>query len=403
MAIILLDNLSLPDTLSLFLAQRSKALRDILHSPEGSQSAQHPRLRRDSKASIRSLNKGRDEIGAVLAEAVKAVLDTVALARAVFDKRRGVESLIDEMQRLVQVGETVETPKVVGTINTRRTSHERRASRLASISIAVPKIAFSATGPPISSGQVLQNLPSAQILLRHLPTSITGFTPFIAPSTAPELDDKLSSWQASAIGLLREAVPGWLAAVHSVADVWKLRADLNALLADGELENDVKETLEQAWNGRVEQVWDERLKEAVELVETKTRAAGEEVRAKGAETGESDRDVPHGTAELTCRCPPRIVHLHGSALPACTRTCPYCVVHTLQRLPRESAEALGTAHASARLRSSRAGTVRQGATGGHQWSSKVVIRVICATDPGVFGTDGHSAAKSGGQYGPESR
>ena len=235
------------------------------------------------------MSKEREEISNVLAEAVKSLLETVSLVRAVFEKsnRRDGESLLEEMERLVQIGEPVPTSsKMRQDSGQRRTSHERRASRLASISIAMPRIPSSTTGPPVSSGQILQTLPSAQILLRYLPSSITAFTPFIAPTSASALNEKVAGWQRTAIGLLREAVPEWLASLHSVSDVWNLRHDLDVLLQDGELQSELKTALEQEWGRRIEAIWENKLDALIELVETKTREAGEEVRSRGSETGE---------------------------------------------------------------------------------------------------------------------
>lgn len=276
---ILLDNLSVPDALALFLSQRTKTLRDILHPESSAQT----RPRRDSRLSVRSINRERDEIGSVLGESVKSLLETDTLAREVFGKESKTESLIDELQRLVQVGEPLPSP--TRETGPKRTSHERRASRLASISISVPPISASPLGPPVSAPRVLYTLPSAQILLRHLPTAITGFTPFIAASPAPALNDSLRTWQGSSIDLLRESSPEWLGALNSVADIWHVRADLNALLQDGEVQSEIKRALEKEWGKRIEVVWEKRLEEVVRLAEDKTREAGEEVRTNGDENG----------------------------------------------------------------------------------------------------------------------
>lgn len=291
LAIILLDNLSVPDALALFLSQRIKTLRDILH-PESTRGS---RNRRDSRASIRSMSKERDEIESVLAESVKALLDTVTLVRAVFAKRNLGGSLLEELQRLVQVGETLPSP--VKELNPRRTSHERRASRLASISIQVAPIAPSPSGPPVSAPQVLQSLPSSQILLHHLPSTITSFTPFIAPSSPPDIEDKLTAWQSTTIGILRDAGPEWLATLHSVADVWHVRAKLASLLDEGSLQEDIKQALEEQWGKRIESIWQDKLDRFIVLAESKTRQAGETLKVKGSEAGEALRGSPGLTTD----------------------------------------------------------------------------------------------------------
>jgi hypothetical protein len=224
-------------------------------------------------------------------------LHTFELVREVFEKQGKTEkgeSLLEEMMRLVQKGEPA--PVVSQPTPMRRTSQQRRTSRMLSISLAVPRIDFSADGPPISTVQVLQSLPSAQILLRHLPTTITGFTPFIAPSTTPVLEDKLGEWQRSSIQLLREAVPGWLAGLHSIASVWQVRKVVVAVLDGDGLFADIRCALEDEWGARVREVWADKLDKLVEVAEAQIREAGEDIRQNGGELGKS----PLGSLLASC-------------------------------------------------------------------------------------------------------
>lgn len=299
----------------------------------------------------------------MLAEAVKSVLETVSLARAVFEKakRRDGESLLEELERLIQIGEPAPAASRKNQdLTQRRTSHERRASRLASISIAVPAIPSSLTGPPISSGQVLQTLPSAQILLRHLPSSITGFTPFIAPSSATALDERLSEWQKSSIALLREAVPELLSALHSVEDVWNLRHDLDALLKEGELEADIKKALEEEWGRRIEVVWENKLGTLIDLVEVRTRETGEEIRSKGGETGEPR--YPQ-ILKLTCRYKSGVVYLFRDAVPVRPHPRSHCHIYLFQHFCGQRAETRCSSNPVTRFGTRRSGDVRQRSSG----------------------------------------
>ena len=273
LAIVLLDNLALPDALDLFLHQRTRSLRDILQL---SHVSQYPRARRESIASIRSISKEREEISGMLKESVTSFLDTVSLVRAVFDKGSKSESMLGSMERLIQISENVSTHESA-TSTPQKSSHERRASRLASISTPLPTRTQSATSPPISAYQVLQGLPSAQILLRYLPGNITGFTPFIAPSSNPDVLGKLATWQTSSIGLLREAIPSWLGALHSVSDVWAVRTDLTRLLGDGSVEGEIKTALEDEWGARIQAVWGDKLASILSLAESKVSEAAKVV------------------------------------------------------------------------------------------------------------------------------
>jgi len=291
LAIILLDNLPLPDALALLLSQRTKTVRDILaNSPESSiptlrLSPVINRRRSNSRASATPMS--HEAIGAVLTEAIQCLLDTVTAATAVFDRRKRTlhgESLIEEMVRLIQVGDPASTPAPPQQ-SPMRTSHQRRTSRLASMSLPFPKVSLSAHGPPVSTRQILQSLPSSQILLRYLPSSITAFTPFITPSPPPPVPDKILAWRNSSTQLVRDSVPSWLAGLNSVTDIWHLRVSLESLLSDGDFEIDLRAALEAGWGARVKDVWSNKLEELVRSAEIRVREAGEQIRVNGEESG----------------------------------------------------------------------------------------------------------------------
>ncbi len=290
MSIILLENLPVPEAPALFLSQRAKTVRDILaHSPKTSTST--PRLspiinQRRGNSRALSTPMSREAIGTTLTQAVQCLLDTAAITSAVFDRRKRSpegDSLIGEMMRLVQVGVPVSAPPPVTPM--RRTSHQRRASRLASMSLPFPKIGISSTGLPVSTRQILQSLPSSQILLRHLPSSITAFTPFITPSPPPAVTEKIAAWRNSSTQLLRDAVPAWLAGLHSVIDIWHVRASLGSMLPNGDFENEIRAALEAEWGARVKDVWNDKLEALVRSSEERIRGAGEQIRLNGEELG----------------------------------------------------------------------------------------------------------------------
>ena len=186
--------------------------------------------------------------------------------------------------RLVQVGEPA--PKPLPTPSSRRTSQQRRATRLASISVSSPIINLSDSDPPVTTRSILQSLPSSQILLHHLPSAITSFTPFIAPSRPPAIAEKLDAWQSASVQLIRKAVPPWLAGLGSVTDIWHVRSALGNLLATGDFEGKIREALDDEWMTRVKDVWTYKLDALVKSAETQVREAGEQIRTGGAESGE---------------------------------------------------------------------------------------------------------------------
>jgi hypothetical protein len=137
---------------------------------------------------------------------------------------------------------------------------------------------------------VIQELPSSQILLRYLPTRVTAFTPFIAPSATPNLKEKLGQWQASAVEILRESVPAWLSGLQSVADVWKVRATLSDILGDEAFEEQISAALEAEWGARVQAIWTAKLHTLVTKAETALKDAGTKIRS-GQETTDNDPEA----------------------------------------------------------------------------------------------------------------
>lgn len=285
LAIILLDSLPLPDALDLLLSQRLKALRDILaHVPTSTKNnlrRKSSNSRLDNAASTREAAHQRQDIVKVISEAVRCLLGSVALVKGAFEPKRrgpGEESALAEAIRLVQAGE--EPQATLQPTPLRRASHQRRASRMASISLPLPpRINATSTGPPLSSPQIIQSLPSSQILLRYLPASVIEFTPFIAPSTPPSLAAKLGPWQASAVDTVRESAPAWLDGLHSVADVWAVRATLADMLGDEAFEEQISAALEAEWGARVQAIWTAKLNAIVTSAETSLNDAADRIRS----------------------------------------------------------------------------------------------------------------------------
>jgi hypothetical protein len=291
LAIMLLDNLPLNDILDLFLSQRTKAFNDtIAHETEDSRSSSHlstgTESRRRRASSVSKPTHLKTDVSKMLEDAVVALLETVSLSKAVFERKPRLnesESLIEEMARLIQVDDTVSVTPQIST--TPHTPH-RRASRLVTMALPRSVSSNSTKGPPISSTRVLQALPSSQILLHHLPQSISGFTPFITPSGPPLVNDKLQAWQSKTISLLQDAIPAGLAALTSVADVWAVRQTLRNRLESGAFEDKIREALEGQWAARIKDIWDDKLAVMVTVAEESVRQAGERIRDSIADIGE---------------------------------------------------------------------------------------------------------------------
>ena len=295
LAIILLDNVAVPDAMSVLLEQHTTALRSLLaHSttlPNGGRKRSNSKISRTDK----------EQITSTLRTAVQSLLATVASARAIFGKS-DTESLIERLIRLVQIDSAV--PTITAPAPLRRTSsntsatHHRRASRLVSISLP-PAKAGSVTGEgegekevaPISTTDIISALPSAQILLRHLPPAVLTYTPFLTPPSDAKVDEQLGKWTEAAIGVLQEATPRWLVDLTSAQAVWEVRIAMAALLhrdeeQKGELEQRIEETMEAQCVERVKGVWEADLGDLVQTAAKQVESGVLKITSEGTEAGE---------------------------------------------------------------------------------------------------------------------
>lgn len=291
LTIILLDNLPVPDALSLLLRQRDQALRRTL-SHEQTLSSE---TTEDSLQDTIPTSKGTST-SSILAGAIRCLLETSQAVQDVFEKRSGSsgdESVLEEMIRLVQRGEiNPPTMKPTPVRRTSSSSHTRRTSRLVSISLPFTDPSPSTTSepsPPVSTIRIIQSLPSAQILLRHLPPSITGFTPFITPPQRPDLPVVLSSWQEEGIQVLRDRTPALLGDLHTAQAVWTVRGTVADKLGEGELERRIGVALEDEWGARTRAVWRAALQGIVEATQKELETALAELSKKGGKGGMSTR------------------------------------------------------------------------------------------------------------------
>ena len=284
------------DALDLFLTQRTKRLHSILTHKATSAQAQSPAaptVTRPRSGSSPSLSTSRRPklsrhpsgtgVEHVLLQAVETMLETVRLVGEVFESRPNhTDTLLNEMIRLVQIGEPIGPAK---TVNSSSAINHRRSARLASFSSPLPVISPTGNGPPMSSPRVLQDLPSFQILLQHLPQTISGFTPFIAPSSIQSLPDILRQWTSSAIEMLRDLVPSWLRPLQSVRAIWATRATLHEILLSADLAQEIGSALEGQWSSRINEVWSEKLQHIVQIAKSVISAAVDEVMLRPADHG----------------------------------------------------------------------------------------------------------------------
>lgn len=127
----------------------------------------------------------------------------------------------------------------------------------------------------LTTPQVLQSLPSASLLLRFLPSSITGYTPYVssessgpAEGVSDETEEELKKWLDTALDALVTPARTWLGKLESARAVWAVRGSVVNGIASLEGTAEVKEMLERAieaaFAARVGEVWERRL-EIVEI------------------------------------------------------------------------------------------------------------------------------------------
>ncbi|KAH9898216.1 hypothetical protein C8Q73DRAFT_788419 [Cubamyces lactineus] len=197
----LLESRPLPETLSIYLAQRTKTLSTTLarNAPtpaNGDASKSKP----NGKAPHRPRKVVVREAKQRTLAALEVVSRTVYTARLVFaDPSETQSSMMKQALQFFQAPS--ETPSYL-------------PSEL-----------------QLSTQILLSTLPSSSQLLL-LPQSIRAYKPYVdgAPLTAPnlqaQLQDRVGGWLTKAIQELRDAMSDWVAPLESVREVWEVRSSL---------------------------------------------------------------------------------------------------------------------------------------------------------------------------------
>lgn len=196
-------------------------------------------------------------------------------------------------------------------------THQRRASRLASISAPFslpPPSSPSANGsfpaptaapdlpepPVISTPSLLLTLPSSPLLLRYLPPSVKSYTPFLSSSPLPPstLASQLATWLTTNTSLLQTAVEDLSASLPSVRAVWEVRDAVGKVLqgVDGLEEgerSEMRSVLEAAWERRAKEIWEEKLVGMGKKLGEGVRERVEVIKGGGKESdgGQSQADL----------------------------------------------------------------------------------------------------------------
>ncbi|KZT61526.1 hypothetical protein CALCODRAFT_364531 [Calocera cornea HHB12733] len=301
--ILLLDTLPLSDTLSLFLSQRSRALSVQLTNDT-------PILETEPDAEPSTPGLGiasqpvafrRVEIVQQVKNAASAALElisgTLGMVRDVFGAEDGqtmplIEEMMDNIQSADDGDGSALTPISPG-------------APLGSISMSIlsPLPRNESLKPLASKSQLttplmLRSFPSAQLLLRFLPSAIQSFKPYIDTSSPlnhlqpTALRQKTREWFNACITTLEEHSKRWMEVLDSIKEIWDVRKFVMDRIAKDEQfrEEDrrgLRAWIERSSKARATEVWKARLESLEEAAELELERATKLIRA-GAQDSQAD-------------------------------------------------------------------------------------------------------------------
>ncbi|KEP54956.1 Vps51/Vps67 protein [Rhizoctonia solani 123E] len=283
-AILLLDALSTARTRDLFLSQRSKTLASLLNPPlSTSRRPISPNRAQNRKATAALLSPAASP-RSILSPSTQLLKTPITPSAAnLKSERKAVREVIKIFRAVISlVGGTAATtqaiygahgllPAIIMDIQTDMTS-----SNIPSFASHAQFPVSSSIQPVVSTSrnlttpQILHSLPSSSLLLRFLPPSITGYTPYVSTDSdglgvtkAGETEGELDGWLSNALEALATPARNWLGKLESVRAVWTVRAAVikGTLSLEGALEtkNRLLGAVEAAFISRVSEIWESRL------------------------------------------------------------------------------------------------------------------------------------------------
>lgn len=291
-AILLLDALSTSRTRSLFLSQRNKTLAVLLNPPLSAPRrpiSPNRAQNRKATAALLSPSSPANSLPSPSIQLLKTpVPPSVANSKA---EKKAVREVVKTFRAVFSlIGGTLATARVIyGSegLLTQIISDIQADVTLPAVPLS-PSSAFHPHFPPpgtaqlstfpskrLTTPQVLQSLPSASLLLRFLPPTITKYTPYVSSeSSGPteggsdETEEELKKWLDMALDGLVVPARAWLGKLDSARAVWAVRGSVVTGIASLEGTKEVKERLERAVEAafavRVGEVLERRL-EIVEM------------------------------------------------------------------------------------------------------------------------------------------
>ncbi|CAE7226482.1 unnamed protein product [Rhizoctonia solani] len=283
-AILLLDALSTARTRDLFLSQRSKTLASLLSPPlSTSRRPISPNRAQNRKATAALLSPAASprSIPSPSTQLLKTPI--TPSAANLKTERKVVREAVKTFRAVISlVGGTVAaTQAIYGTdgllaqiimdIQTDAISRDNPSTASQSQSLIPSTIQpLVSVSRNLTTPQILYSLPSSSLLLRFLPPSITGYTPYVSTSSdgsdaikVEETEVELDGWLNKALDALATPARNWLSKLESVRAVWAVRAAVvkGTLSLEGtpETKNRLLGAIETVFISRISELWDNRL------------------------------------------------------------------------------------------------------------------------------------------------
>ncbi|KAJ7110035.1 hypothetical protein C8R44DRAFT_986032 [Mycena epipterygia] len=236
----LLDSRPLAETLSVFLNQRSKTLLAMLsrtteNSPTSPLSAslsrrtnghipeKRPVPSTSRKVSVREVKEATQT-------ALDAMVKTLTTSRSIFEEAESNQSMIGTVLEYIQS----DSPSA-------DTNSKSLPSEL-----------------QLTTQSLLATLPSSTHFLL-LPPSLRSYKPYVDLSSSSSLIEQahfnrvLDEWFQTSNRSLQLAVAKWFADLHTVAEVWTLRASIRQWIAASALKREETDTLKSIFDGAAQQ------------------------------------------------------------------------------------------------------------------------------------------------------
>ncbi|KAL5637030.1 hypothetical protein ACGC1H_000864 [Rhizoctonia solani] len=283
-AILLLDALSTARTRDLFLSQRSKTLASLLNPPLSTSRRPISPSRAQNRKATAALLSPAASPRSILSPSTQLLKTPITPSTAnLKSERKAVREVIKIFRAVISlVGGTVATtqaiygahgllPQIIMDIQTDTTSSDIPSTtshtRFPVSSTIQPLVSISRN---LTTPQILHSLPSSSLLLRFLPPSITGYTPYVSTDSdglgvtkVEETERELDDWLNNALEALAIPARNWLSKLESVRAVWTVRAAVikGTLSLEGALEtkNRLLGAIEAAFISRVSEIWESRL------------------------------------------------------------------------------------------------------------------------------------------------